>query len=199
MSIEPVESSDASFPIECTIGDEETISTVWNGREINILEEDNKNQVNVVKEKCFSKMQIPLHKNIRHEVALRSFAQPTGRGWNFESFPIPPTKPILAPIPDGETCRKYAEGFHDKILGEIYEKFLQKNLISEEDYKKIASIVGMLFNDVNNHILMAPLYKTDVNWKEVLQPLNRLFQFWHRKWERYGIPPSPNDWPLPEF
>lgn len=123
----------------------------------------------------------------------------SSRGWNHESFPTPPTKPILTPVPDGATCVRYANGFKDALLKWILqeEQFVERGLMTRADFLHIESILIMLVNEVRNYHEAAGLYARDIDWKEVLHPLNQLFQFWKNKWKLYNFPPSPYDYPLP--
>ncbi|MCB1073339.1 MAG: hypothetical protein KDK96_09610 [Chlamydiia bacterium] len=69
--------------------------------------------------------------------------------------------------------------------------------MDNNDYYHIESILQALVCEVENYVSMAGLYNRDVDWKEVLHPMNRLHQFWKNKWQIYSVPPSPYDYPLP--
>ncbi|MCB9093325.1 MAG: hypothetical protein H6620_12285 [Halobacteriovoraceae bacterium] len=170
---------------------EENTSEMWNGREVRLA--DSSGSCKFAQSKISS---FDTTKN-RPIIQTISRATPAPRGWNHESFPTPPTKPILTPVPNGDTCLRYARSFKAYLLEWMYESFVRKGLMEKNDYYQIEDILQMLVDEVQNYVSMAGLYSTNVDWKEVLHPLNRLFQFWNYKWKNYGIPPSPYDYPLP--
>ncbi len=92
---------------------------------------------------------------------------------------------------------RFANGFKNHLLEWMHNSFIRQGLMNNNDYHHIASILQMLVDEVQNYVSMSGLYSTNVDWKEVLHPLNRLHQFWKNKWQIYNIPPSPYDYPLP--
>lgn len=170
---------------------EENTSEIWNGREVRVAESS---------EDCiFAQSTISSLNTAKSKLITQTISRtvPSSRGWNHESFPTPPTKPILTPVPDGDACIRFANGFKNHLLEWMRNSFVRKNLMDNNDYYHIESILQAIVCEVENYALMAGLYNRDVDWKEVLHPMNRLHQFWKNKWQIYSVPPSPYDYPLP--
>lgn len=170
---------------------EENASEIWNGREVR--GDDNSESYK------FAQQKISFLNSTESKPILQTISKTASppRRWNHESFPIPPAKPILTPVPDGNTCLYYARSFKTHLLDWMYNSFVRKDLMEKNDYYQIEGILQMLVDEVQNYVSMAGLYRSDIDWKEVLHPLNRLFQFWNYKWKNYNVPPSPYDYPLP--
>ncbi|MCB1067632.1 MAG: hypothetical protein KDK96_09660 [Chlamydiia bacterium] len=191
MVVEIPESGESVF--QSYNASEENTSEIWNGREVRIANSLKSCKFDQTK---ISSLSLDGQENSLIAQSISSASLPP-RGWNHESFPTPPTKPILTPVPDGNTCLYYARSFKTHLLKWMHDSFVKKDLMDECDYDQIEGILQMLVDEVQNYVSMAGLYSTNVDWKGVLYPLNRLFQFWNYKWKNYNVPPSPYDYPLP--
>lgn len=171
----------------------EEMAESWNGRRVDILEDT----------KEFTYVASKLWSMIESEERSLDFFNRTNprnisqKGWNHDCFPTPPTKPILSPVPDGDTAVRYAYALKNALLTWIEEEFVNKDLMTVHNALLIEKILIRLVNEVENYNSMRGLYNRDVDWKEVLHPLHRLYQFWKNKWDIYKIPPHPQDYPLP--
>lgn len=129
---------------------------------------------------------------------IRLFKVEPSFRWNHDCFPIPTNHRIAQPVPDAETCLKFGESLKNDLLNWMEkEDFVGLSLISKNDFKLIEGIVRKLFDDLSNQALLAGLYRIEPNWKDLLEPISRLRQFWMNKWKMYHVPPSPYDYPLP--
>lgn len=91
---------------------EENTSEIWNGREIRVANSLKSSKYDQTK---ISSLSLDSQENSPIAQSISSASLPP-RGWNHESFPTPPTKPILTPVLDGDTCIRFANGFKNHLL-----------------------------------------------------------------------------------
>lgn len=109
-------------------------------------------------------------------------------GWNYNSFPIPPTPPIHGPeIVSADWCEECAKGLATNALNYV------KRIDDESVRQQALDLIRFLYTQAENCCKLSGLDPVKYNWKSCLAPLNAKRWHWKKKWELYGVPPHPSD------